>query len=213
MTRLCRSAGLLALLVLSAGCAETHLLAPSRSPRALPVPPERMSPAVQQVLLSSMAGGLIAYALHRSLDRRTARLERALPEARVAQAGAGIHLTFDAHLLFEIGQATLSSEATSALQRLAHQLIDDPQIHLLIVGHTDHTGPDAYNQALSEQRARATAVFLAAHGIADTRLSTVGYGETHPIAANETALGRQQNRRVEMALYLAPTAESRRGGW
>jgi len=69
-----------------------------------------------------------------------------------------------------------------------------------VAGHTDNTGEDAYNQALSERRARTVAQYLASKGVMDQRIITVGAGESRPVASNATAEGRQANRRVELTL-------------
>ena len=74
-----------------------------------------------------------------------------------------------------------------------------------VAGHTDSTGSDAYNQRLSERRAQSVAQYLEGQGIRPLRIVTEGYGERYPVASNETAAGRQQNRRVE--LTLAPLTE------
>jgi outer membrane protein OmpA-like peptidoglycan-associated protein len=71
----------------------------------------------------------------------------------------------------------------------------------MIVGHTDATGPDASNMSLSERRAGAAATYLAAQGVARTRLRSTGRGESEPVAPNDTEADRQKNRRVEVAIY------------
>jgi outer membrane protein OmpA-like peptidoglycan-associated protein len=73
----------------------------------------------------------------------------------------------------------------------------------LIVGHTDQVGSASYNQSLSERRGKAAAEYLATHGVVRTRIGTRGMGETDPIASNDTELGRQKNRRVEVAIYAS----------
>ena len=73
----------------------------------------------------------------------------------------------------------------------------------MIVGHTDSRGADDFNQRLSEQRAASAAGYLAAQGVARSRIHTRGLGEFEPVASNETDVGRQQNRRVEVAIYAS----------
>ena len=97
----------------------------------------------------------------------------------------------------------LSSIAADNLADLAASLAEYPNTDVVIAGHTDATGSDEYNLALSERRAEAAAIYLLQNGIPAERLSTVGYGESQPIADNESALGRQQNRRVEVAIYAS----------
>jgi outer membrane protein OmpA-like peptidoglycan-associated protein len=75
----------------------------------------------------------------------------------------------------------------------------DPVLKLELQGHTDAVGSDAYNQPLSDARARSVVVWLSQHGVAPTRLSARGYGKTRPVASNATDEGRARNRRVEIA--------------
>ncbi|ENP0852033.1 OmpA family protein, partial [Vibrio parahaemolyticus] len=84
------------------------------------------------------------------------------------------------------------------LESLAKQLTQYPEDKVQIVGHTDSSGPEAYNQRLSEHRAQAVADYLKRMGIAESRLMVMGQGESHPVASNDTAEGRAQNRRVEV---------------
>ena len=77
------------------------------------------------------------------------------------------------------------------------------ETNILIVGHTDSKGSESYNQDLSERRAGSAAAYLREQGLAPARLTTVGRGESEPVATNETAEGRQQNRRVEVAIYAS----------
>jgi OOP family OmpA-OmpF porin len=79
-------------------------------------------------------------------------------------------------------------------------LKDNPSFRLTIDGHTDFVGNDAYNQTLSEQRAASVRAFLISKGISDSRITSFGYGESRPVADNNTAAGRAKNRRVEMTL-------------
>ena len=73
----------------------------------------------------------------------------------------------------------------------------------MVIGHTDSKGAEAYNQGLSESRAGSAADFLLAQGIGGERISTLGKGESEPVADNETEAGRQENRRVEIAIYAS----------
>ena len=108
--------------------------------------------------------------------------------------GAKVRLT---NLFFDTAQATLRPESRAELNRLAAFLRGTPGVTLEIAGHTDSEGSDASNQRLSERRAQAVVDFLTEAGIAASRLTVRGYGEAQPVATNDTAEGRQQNRRVE----------------
>jgi outer membrane protein OmpA-like peptidoglycan-associated protein len=101
-------------------------------------------------------------------------------------------------VLFEFDSARLKPESDPLLQQMLATLQADPDASVEIVGHTDAVGTDAYNLGLSQRRAQAVVHWLVAHGIAPERLVAVGKGEAEPIADNGAALGRSQNRRVEI---------------
>ena len=98
---------------------------------------------------------------------------------------------------FESGSATLSAEATELLDRAIALLLANPSTVLVVEGHTDDQGAADANLALSQSRADAVVEYLVAGGIVPDRLAAVGYGESRPIAANDTAEGRATNRRIE----------------
>lgn len=106
-------------------------------------------------------------------------------------------MSFD-DVLFDFDRSTLRPEASAILHPLLAMLQADPSMSIDIEGHTDWIGSDAYNQGLSQRRAQAVVNWLVAHGIARGRISAVGRGESEPVAANDTAAGRQLNRRVEI---------------
>lgn len=97
---------------------------------------------------------------------------------------------------FQYDKASLTANAQVILRSVVKALKGQPGMDVKIAGHTDSNGSNAYNQGLSERRADSVKRFLVGHGISPARLTTIGYGETRPIATNETAAGRQKNRRV-----------------
>lgn len=101
---------------------------------------------------------------------------------------------------FDFGSAELTPELQTLLDTGAGILLRNPSILMTIEGHTDSVGSDAFNLALSNARAQAGVDYLVARGVQAERLFAVGYGETRPIASNETAEGRRQNRRLEFIL-------------
>ena len=105
-------------------------------------------------------------------------------------------ITFN--LLFGFDKAAITDEMVPVLEQAKMILEEDPDADFIIKGHTDSTGPEAYNQGLSERRAASVKNWLVDNGIAASRLETVGYGETQPKFDNATAEGRKLNRRVEM---------------
>ena len=111
-------------------------------------------------------------------------------------------------VLFTTGHATLKSGATGHLDQLVAFLNRYPDRTAVIEGYTDNVGSEDYNQGLSERRAEAVRNYLTDQGIAAGRLRATGKGEASPVAGNDTAAGRQRNRRVEVVINTAPTASS-----
>jgi len=103
-------------------------------------------------------------------------------------------------VLFDTNKATIRSESEEALQAIADIMEEYPNTIFHIEGHTDSVGSEEYNETLSRERAASVKEFLVSEGIPATRLTSEGYGESRPIASNNTAAGRQENRRVEISL-------------
>ena len=130
-------------------------------------------------------------------------------EIRVADAGAAnkdmsSDLKTKCHVaiygvLFDFNKSTLQPASDPVLQQILDLMKRNPTQKIEVQGHTDNVGGDAYNQTLSEARARSVVAWLTQHGIAATRLTAKGYGKTKPIADNSTDAGRAKNRRVEIA--------------
>ena len=102
-------------------------------------------------------------------------------------------------VLFDFNKATLKPDSDPVLQHVVDFLSKDAALNVEVQGHTDNVGGDAYNQKLSEARAKSVVAWLTAHGIAASRLSFKGYGKTVPVASNDDDAGRAKNRRVEIA--------------
>ena len=134
------------------------------------------------------------------LDARTRETERVQQELRDLQAKQterGMVLTLG-DVLFDTGKATLKPGAYTTIDRLAQVLNSSRSSRVVIEGHTDSVGSDATNQALSEQRAQAVQSGLLQRGVSGSQISSVGKGESTPVAGNDSASGRQANRRVEL---------------
>jgi len=101
------------------------------------------------------------------------------------------------NIFFETGKATLKPESFPELDRTVEFLKNNPTMEIEIAGHTDNVGSEAFNQKLSENRAKSVETYIVEHGINESRLKAVGYGESRPIAFNSDDEGRQKNRRVE----------------
>lgn len=136
-------------------------------------------------------------------DRQIRVLETELAELRADRTDRGLVVTLTDDVLFDVDQAELKPGGMQRLARVAEFLRQNPDRNVLIEGHTDSTAPDAYNLALSQRRANAVEDFLITQGVDPTRISAIGYGEQLPIATNETAAGRQANRRVEIVVLNA----------
>lgn len=132
-------------------------------------------------------------------EREVESLEQQLQELQAEQTERGLVVTLS-DILFEVDRAELHPGGVQQLSRLADVLRENPDRSVLIEGHTDSTGSEAYNLSLSEQRAHAVEDFLITQGIDPRRILSRGYGEQYPIAPNDTAAGRQQNRRVEIVI-------------
>jgi outer membrane protein OmpA-like peptidoglycan-associated protein len=103
-------------------------------------------------------------------------------------------------VLFDTAKFTLRPEAREKLAKVAGIVAGHPGLRLAVEGHTDSVGGDDYNQQLSEDRGQSVRDYLVQQGIAGTSVSSKGFGKTQPVASNETASGRQQNRRVELVI-------------
>ena len=98
---------------------------------------------------------------------------------------------------FESGRSVLDADSAGLLDRLIETALRCPSAHIEVAGHTDGDGEDAFNQALSEKRAQAVVDYLVKAGLPADRFTATGYGSTQPIASNDTAEGKAQNRRIE----------------
>ncbi len=120
--------------------------------------------------------------------------------ATVVNTGDSLLVTLPDAVTFAVDSSTVQPQFMGPLTDMAQTLRTDPRSVIDVMGHTDSTGSDAYNQALSERRAQSVANVLASRGVNRDRLVAYGFGETQPIASNETVDGRQANRRVEIRI-------------
>jgi outer membrane protein OmpA-like peptidoglycan-associated protein len=138
-----------------------------------------------------------ATAQAQSAEERAKALERELADLKGKKTDRGVVVTLG-DVLFDTGKATLKPGAYGTIERLAAVLKEDPSRKVMVEGHTDNVGSDEYNQALSERRAQSVQAALFERGVDASQISTVGKGESTPVASNDTPAGRQQNRRVEL---------------
>jgi len=135
----------------------------------------------------------------RDAEMRTGLLETQLKELNAKKTERGLVITLG-DVLFDTNKAQLKSGGTRSLQKLADFLKQYPQRKAQVEGYTDSTGSADYNLELSDRRANAVRSSLVGMGIGNDRITTHGYGQESPVASNDTADGRQLNRRVEIVL-------------
>jgi outer membrane protein OmpA-like peptidoglycan-associated protein len=158
--------------------------------------------AIIGAVVGGVAGGIIGH----QMDQQAKEIKQQIPGAVVERVGEGIQVTFDSGLLFDYDSDRIKPAAAENLRNLAQSLNNYPNTDLVIVGHTDNVGSDNYNADLSQRRARAASTYLASLGVNSRRLRTYGRGENEPVAENTTDAGRQQNRRVEVAIFANAAA-------
>lgn len=153
-------------------------------------------------LIGAGLGGLAGVAVGSYMDRQEQDLRRrtAGTDVQVIRSGDDLILRMPAGITFATDSATIDPRFGPTLNQVATVLGDYEQTYVDVYGHTDSTGSDSYNQGLSERRAQSVANYLAARGVRDVRLGTQGYGESQPVASNDTEAGRAANRRVEIKL-------------
>ncbi len=152
-------------------------------------------------ILGAAIGGTAGALIGHYMDKQADEMKQDLKNARIERVGEGIKITFDSGILFKVNSADLQADAKTNIENLSKILNKYPDTNILVEGHTDSTGTADYNLGLSRRRAESVADFAKGLGVAGSRFTTVGYGESQPIASNSTADGRQQNRRVEIAIF------------
>jgi outer membrane protein OmpA-like peptidoglycan-associated protein len=134
------------------------------------------------------------------LNAEMKRFESELRDLRAQATDRGWVLSLGSEMLFDPGQASLKPGGRQSVERIAQALQRHPERRIMVEGFTDSTGSEELNQRLSEQRAEAVRQALVQAGVPVYRITTRGYGEAMPIASNDTAAGRQLNRRVQIVL-------------
>ncbi|CTQ33522.1 OmpA family protein [Jannaschia rubra] len=155
-----------------------------------------------EIAAGAVAGGLIGGAVGSRLDRQAADLRNQLGDDRITinNTGSQLIVTMPQDILFATDSANLRPDLQGDIRALAGNLQQYPDTTVQVIGHTDSDGSAAYNQDLSERRARAVAGVLLEQGVSSARIVPIGRGESQPIASNQTAQGKQQNRRVEIVI-------------
>lgn len=154
-------------------------------------------------IIGAAVGGTAGAVIGHQMDQQAKELQQNIPGATIQRVGEGIAVTFASGILFPFNSTEILPDGRTNLQQLASSLEKYPNSDILIVGHTDSVGTDAYNNDLSQRRALAAQSYLQSLGVPASRLQATGRGESEPIQSNDTDAGRAQNRRVEIAIYAS----------
>lgn len=161
--------------------------------------------------IGAAVGGAGGYGVGKMMDNQEKDMRDALATseaAAVEREGNLLSVTFKGDVTFDTNSTEVRPGLISEIDRVAGVLNQYPDTFIRVDGHTDSMGSNEYNMDLSSRRANAVKTLLAQRGVADTRIEVVGFGETMPVATNDTEAGRQKNRRVE--IKIAPQAQEQK---
>jgi len=148
-------------------------------------------------IIGATVGGVAGAVIGRKMDKQAEEMKKEIPDAEVVRVGEGIVIEFNSKILFGFDQSNLTAAARTNLDKLLVILQKYPDTNIEVQGHTDSKGTTSYNQKLSEERASTVSYYLAGKGIASSRLSIHGFGESLPRYTNDSEDAQAQNRRVE----------------
>ncbi|WP_179374907.1 OmpA family protein [Winogradskyella wichelsiae] len=153
-------------------------------------------------VIGGVVGGGAGVLIGNKMDKQAQEIEQEIPGATVERVDDGIVLTFDEQsgVYFDTEKYNVNSKSQETLNKLASVFSEYPETNILVVGHTDSSGNDAYNMTLSKNRAEAVTNYLMAKGLSSGRFTTHWFGEEQPMYDNTTAEGRSKNRRVNIAI-------------
>lgn len=152
--------------------------------------------------LGAAAGGGIGYYMDKQQEELNKELKGSGVE--VQRQGDTIKLNMPGGITFDTAQANIKPNFTPVLNDIANVMVKYPETKIEVQGHTDNVGNDASNLTLSQLRAQSVTSYLNSRGVDSARIKAVGYGESMPIASNETPSGREANRRVEIKIIPNP---------
>ena len=150
--------------------------------------------------IGGVAGAAVGYTMDKQIKQLKEQTAGSGVDVTETDNGQAILVNLPDGVTFDVGSASLKPEFRATLDKVAQSLIDYPNSLVDVYGHTDSTGSDAFNQTLSENRARTVMNYLISKGVPAARLRSQGFGETMPVASNDTAEGRAKNRRVEIKI-------------
>ena len=150
--------------------------------------------------IGGVAGAAVGYTMDKQIKELKEKTEGTGVDVTTTDDGKAILVNLPDGVTFDVASYTLKPEFRATLTQVAQSMNEYPNSLIDVYGHTDSTGSDAYNQTLSENRARTVANFLISQGVSSSRIRSQGFGETMPVASNDTAEGRTKNRRVEIKI-------------
>ncbi len=161
----------------------------------------------KRILAAAGGGAAIGGGIGYYMDAQEAKLRKQLRGSGVSveRAGDNINLIMPGNITFASNSANINATFYSVLDSVALVIAEYDKTLVVVAGHTDSDGSDSFNQDLSQRRAGSVSEYSISQGILPVRLETVGFGEAQPIAGNNSAEGKQLNRRVEITLL--PIAE------
>ena len=151
-------------------------------------------------IIGAAVGGTAGAIIGHDMDKQAEQIKNDIPGAKVERVEEGIKVEFNEKILFAFSKSDLGESAKTNLNKLVAILNQYPNTNIEIQGHTDSRGTDEYNMGLSQRRANTVRDYLASQGIAGTRMTTRGFGESAPAYSNDTPDGMAQNRRVEFLI-------------
>jgi outer membrane protein OmpA-like peptidoglycan-associated protein len=159
-------------------------------------------------VIGAAAGAAVGGVVGRRMDKQEAELRQieGVEVTRPSEGEISVRLTND--ILFDTDSAALRGASRTTLNELAENFRQYPDNRIVVEGHTDSTGSDAHNQLLSENRAASVADYLIDSGVASSKIIVYGFGESRPKSSNDSAEGRQMNRRVEIHIQATQSASN-----
>ncbi|WP_445012627.1 OmpA family protein [Aquimarina mycalae] len=158
--------------------------------------------SVLGAIIGGVVGGVAGGVIGKQMDKQAQKIEEELPGAEVTRVGEGIDIILDENsgVYFDTNKSNINTKSRENLDKLVRIFKEYPDTNIIVDGHTDSSGDDAYNMELSKKRANSVTSYLISQGISKTRLTTYFHGETLPKYDNATAEGRAKNRRVEFGI-------------
>jgi outer membrane protein OmpA-like peptidoglycan-associated protein len=153
-----------------------------------------------EILAGAAIGGAVGAGVGAYMDAQEEKIAR-IPGTTVERVDERTLLVhFESDVLFDTDSSSIDSDGRAALEDVASVLGEYPKTAIVIQGHTDASGSEEHNDALSERRANSVRGYLAARGVDPDRMSAIGMGEGYPVASNDSESGKRQNRRVDLLL-------------